>query len=250
LPNEYNERMAKQANAPASSNDFTGFSDEALEFLKKLKKNNKREWFQPRKAVFEEQLQKPAAALMIAIERELAAKQVPLKSNPKAVLSRIYRDVRFSPDKSPYYTFVSGALYRDGKKDTQGVLYVHIGENERFAAAGFWQPERPLLTNWRLRMQAEPQGFLNIVKQLRQKKLEISGEHRLQRMPRGFDAMDGNPLADFLRLQSFVVIEQLSIEDVKSPSLIRKITQFAVAAKPLLEYGWALPQAKPAVFVD
>ena len=229
---------------------FPGFSEEGLQFLKKLARNNRREWFQPRKAVFEEILQKPMAALLFAVEGAMSKNNSPLATNPKSVLFRIYRDIRFSADKTPYNTFVSGALYRHGKKDAPGGLYVHIGEKESYMAAGFWQPKRFLLTNWRLHMQSEPREFLNVVKQLKGKKLALSASHSLQRLPRGFEAMEGTPLAEFLRLQSFVVMRPIADGEATSQDLPQRIARFALDVKPLLEYGWALPEAKPAAFVD
>jgi uncharacterized protein (TIGR02453 family) len=166
------------------------------------------------------------------------------------VLFRIYRDIRFSADKSPYHTHVSGALYHNGNKKAPGALYIHIGEKEKFVGAGFWQPERSLLTNWRLRMQAEPGKFLEVVKQLKRKKLEISRSHHLQRMPRGFEAMEDSPLAEFLRLQSFVIMRPITPDEAQSPHLPRQIARFAMDALPLLTYGWSLPTAKPSVLLD
>jgi uncharacterized protein (TIGR02453 family) len=229
---------------------FTGFNEEAFAFLKKLAKNNNRDWFLPRKPIFEERLQKPMAQLMHAIECEMAKDRVPLATHPKSALFRIYRDIRFSADKSPYHTHVSGALYRDGKKNAPGALYVHIGEKEKYAAAGFWQPERPLLTSWRLRMQAEPSRFLDAMKQLKRRKLEISSSHCLQRMPRGFEAMESSLLAEFFRLQSFIVMRPITPTEALSQSLPRQIARFAIDAKPLLEFGWSVAETKPALFLD
>jgi uncharacterized protein (TIGR02453 family) len=241
--------MATKTKA-AVSGTFPGFHEEAFQFLKKLAKNNHRDWFLPRKPIFEEQLQVPMTQLMLAIEGELKKNKVPLLINPKAVLSRIYRDIRFRADKSPYHTFVAGALYRDGKKTAPGSLYVHMGEKEQFAAAGFWQPERPVLTNWRLKMQAEPKEFLSMLKQLTSKKLEIENTHRLQRMPRGFEAEEGSPIGEYLRFQSFVVTRPVAKEETLSRELPRLIARFAIDAKPLLEYGWRVPEAKREIFLD
>ena len=229
---------------------FQGFTEDAFAFLKKLARHNDRDWFLPRKPLFEQQLQKPMAHLLYAIESELAQNKLPLATNPKSVLFRIYRDIRFSSDKSPYHTHVSGALYRNGRKNAPGALYVHIGAKEKFAGAGFWQPERPLLTNWRLRMQAEPAKFLEVIKQLKRKKLQISTSHRLQRMPRGFEALETSPLAEFLRLQSFVIMRPITDSEALSPNLPRHIARFAIDALPLLAYGWSVPEAKPAAFLD
>jgi uncharacterized protein (TIGR02453 family) len=232
----------------ATSVEFSGFREEGFVFLKKLAKNNHRDWFLPRKPVFEEQLQKPMTQLMLAIEGELKKNKVPLLTNPKAILSRIYRDIRFSADKSPYHTYVSGAFYRNAKKTAPGALYVHIGAKEHYAATGFWQPERPVLTNWRLRMQGEPKEFLSVVKALKNKKLEISGSHCLQRMPRGFESMEGSPIAPYLRLQSFAIMRPIKPEEAMSAQLPGLVARFALDAKPLLEYGWGVPEKKADFF--
>ncbi len=250
MTTEYNGGMGLSTKTAGASEGFPGFSEEAFAFLRKLKKNNDREWFVPRKALFEEQVQWPMTQLMLAIEAEMKKNKVPLLTKPKGVLSRIYRDVRFSADKSPYHTFVSGALYRNGKKDAQGVLYVHMGEAEQFAAVGFWQPERPVLTNWRLRMQDDPKGFLGMVKQLKSKKLELASDHRLQRMPRGFEAEEGSAIGEFLRYQSFVVMRKIVKEEALSKELPKVVVKFALEAKPLLEYGWAVPEGKKEMFLD
>jgi uncharacterized protein (TIGR02453 family) len=234
----------------AASGAFLGFREEAFLFLKRLAKNNHRDWFLPRKTIFEKELQGPMTQLMLAIEGEMKKSKVPLQTNPKAVLSRIYRDIRFRADKSPYHTFVGGALYRNGRKNAPGALYVHMSVKEQFAEVGFWQPERPMLTNWRLKMQAEPKTFQKMIQQLKSKKLELSRMHRLQRMPRGFEAQEASPIAEFLRLQSFVVARPIAKEEAMSAELPQLVGRFALDAKPLLEYGWTVPEVKPAIFID
>jgi uncharacterized protein (TIGR02453 family) len=229
---------------------FPGFSEDAFKFLKGLAKNNDREWFLPRKSAFAKQLQEPMMQLVLAVESELKKNKIPLQTKAKAPLSRIYRDIRFSADKSPYHTHVSGTLHRNGKKDSPGALYIHIGEKEQFAAAGFWQPDRPILTNWRLRMQGEPKIFLNMIKKLAGKKLALDHNHQLQRMPRGFETAEGSPIGEYLRFQSFVIMRPLSKAEVMSAKLPQTVARFALDAAPLLEYGWTVPQAKPAVFLD
>jgi len=127
---------------------------------------------------------------------------------------------------------------------------VHIGQKEQFAGVGFWQPERPLLTNWRLKMKAEPKEFLRFVKQLTGKNLKIDDSHKLQRMPRGFEAQEGSAIGEFLRYQSFVIMRPIEHEETKSAELPRAIARFAMDAKPLLEFGWAVPAAKTEIFLD
>ena len=234
----------------AMNSSFPGFREEAFRFLRGLTKNNDREWFLPRKSTFEEELQQPMTQLMLAIESEMKNNKVPLLTKPKAIVSRIYRDVRFSANKSPYHNFVSGTLHRNGRKTAPGVLYVHVAEKEQFAAVGFWQPERPALTNWRLHMQAKPKEFLEMIKQLKNKKLELADMHKLQRMPRGFEAEESSSIGEYLRFQSFIIMHNLTKAETMSPELPQIVTRFALDALPLIKYGWAIPEAKPTVFLD
>jgi len=241
--------MAPRKIVPAPS-DFAGFSEEAFRFLRGLKKNNDRDWFLPRKAIFEKQLQEPLTQVLLAIESELKKSQLPLLAKQKGMLSRIYRDVRFSANKDPYHTFLSGTLVPNGRKNAPGVLYVHVGEKEQLTGVGFWQPERPALTNWRLRMQAEPEIFLSMINQLKKKGLALDDAHRLQRMPRGFEAQDDTPIGEYLRYQSFVITRPITKAEVMSAELPHLIARFALEAKPLLEYGWKLPVQASTEFLD
>src|SRR5436305_1840357 len=82
--------------------EFRGFSPEAYAFLKQLKRNNRREWFKPRKMKYEELLQKPMHALMVEVRDAMKRIDPKVVFNPKKAVKRVYRDVRFSEDKSPY----------------------------------------------------------------------------------------------------------------------------------------------------
>jgi uncharacterized protein (TIGR02453 family) len=239
--------MPKTKNVPEMA-PFAGFSAEGFAFLKKLKKNNNRDWFQPRKELFEQQLQLPMAALLAGVEERLYSAGLPLKCAAKGGVFRIYRDIRFSADKTPYKTHVSGVLRKDGRKDSAGLLYVHAAVDGSFAAAGFWQPDRSMLANWRVRMREKPEEFKKVIKQLDKKGLSLGLEDALQRMPRGFEGVADSELAAYFRLQSFVVSRTLTADELGSAKLPALIAEFAVNARPLLEYGWSIPSAAPAVF--
>ena len=81
---------------------FAGFTPEAIQFLADLGQNNDRAWFQPRKAEFERLLKEPFEAMIVALAERLEARGVPMRADPKRSPFRIYRDTRFSKDKSPY----------------------------------------------------------------------------------------------------------------------------------------------------
>ena len=85
-----------------ATSTFSGFRAEAIDFLADLAANNEREWFNPRKAEYERLLKEPFEALVSALAERLEARQIPLQADPKRSIFRIYRDTRFSKDKSPY----------------------------------------------------------------------------------------------------------------------------------------------------
>ncbi len=85
-----------------ASTTFTGFRPEAIDLLADLAQNNDRAWFQPRKADYERLLKEPMEALVAAFADQFAAREIPLRADPKRSIFRIYRDTRFSKDKSPH----------------------------------------------------------------------------------------------------------------------------------------------------
>ena len=95
---------------PTSIDTFTGFKPEAIQFLADLAANNERDWFTPRKAEYERLLKGPLAALCVALDSEFRTRGIPLHADPAKSPFRIYRDVRFSKDKSPYKTAASASF--------------------------------------------------------------------------------------------------------------------------------------------
>src|SRR5512147_1478905 len=100
---------------------FTGFRPEAIQFLADLAQNNIRAWFQPRKAEFERLLKEPMEQMIAALAEAFAARNVPMLADPKRSPFRIYRDTRFSKDKSPYKTHLGATFPWAGGTDAGGV---------------------------------------------------------------------------------------------------------------------------------
>ena len=94
---------------------FPGFPAEGLEFLRKLAKNNKREWFQPRKEIFEAKVKQPMIELVEAVNAELLKFAPDHINDPKKAVYRIYRDTRFSADKTPYKTHIAAVFPPRGR---------------------------------------------------------------------------------------------------------------------------------------
>src|ERR687884_404969 len=98
----------------AATPGFRGFPDEALRFFRALERNNRREWFQPRKTIFEENVRAPMFELVEAINLAFARFAPEFVTEPEKAVYRIYRDTRFSPDKSPYKAHLAANFWRRG----------------------------------------------------------------------------------------------------------------------------------------
>ena len=120
---------------------FAGFRPEAMKFLRGLKKNNDREWFQPRKETFDNEVKAPMIELVAALQREIETAAPDYLQDPAKCVYRIYRDTRFSKDKTPYKTHISAALKKQGLgRDGSAVFYFHLAADEVVIAVGSYMP--------------------------------------------------------------------------------------------------------------
>ena len=214
---------------------FTGFPADAFQFFARLKRNNQREWFAERKPLYEQTLLGPMLLLVQDLAAALHAKSLPLEPARRSPVHRIYRDIRFSNDKTPFQTHISSALYREGDKKSEGILYLHLDAKQPFVAAGFWQPEKTSLRRWRDSLAADPKPLLQFAK-----KMPLEPEDTLQRMPRGYEQYAGAEAEPLLKLKSFLVRRDLPQSELSSRAILKRLVQFAQQAEPLLRYGWNL----------
>jgi uncharacterized protein (TIGR02453 family) len=223
---------------------FAGFRPEALQLLAQLARHNDRAWFAPRKERFSSELLDPMAALVEDASDALARAKIPIGGDRQRSMFRIYRDVRFSADKSPYKTHLSAYLSYDGGRETPGGIYVHVAPGSSFLSVAFYRIEKTMLRRWRERMAARPAEFARVIRALAKRGLEIevpeAAADSLVRPARGFEAHAGGELAPYFRLRSFCADRALADADVTSPELVGRIVQLARDAKPLLAYGWSL----------
>lgn len=225
------------------ADEFSGFPASGLRFLRDLKSNNDRDWFRERKQTYLEQVETPMAALVTQAAGIIRKRGLQIGIKDHNPVMRVYRDIRFSPDKRPFKTHVGASLKGGQKQSKYGEIYIHISPEESFLAAGFWMPERPFLRAWRESMINAPAAFLRIVKSLAKSRIELSDEGTLTRLPRGYDNYAESELAKFLRLTSYVTTRPLTAKEYRSPQLVELLCDFALANKPLLEYGWSLNYA-------
>jgi uncharacterized protein (TIGR02453 family) len=225
-------------------NRFTGFPAGGLRFLEELAKRNERDFFKPRKERYERDLLEPMRAFVAEATAELRRAKIPIGGDAKRSIFRIYRDIRFSNDKSPYKTHVAAYLSYDGGRDTPGGLYVHVAPNRSFFSIAFYDIGKPMLQRWREEMARRPVVFRAVVRALARRGLAIvppeEWDDALQRMPRGFQACADGDLAPYFRLHSFCVRRMLTRGEVTSRRMLERAVAFVKETKPLLDFGWSV----------
>jgi uncharacterized protein (TIGR02453 family) len=229
---------------PTSPAKFTGFSAETLRFLVELAQNNRREWFNERKAFYKETVEEELRQLVLSTSIALAKKKIPLSTEPKKAIFRIYRDTRFSADKTPYKTNL-GAVFNTGGKPGSGVLYVHVEPKASFTAVGFYQPDQLGLTRIREAIADRWKEFKLVIGRLDRTGLVLGEIEALKRVPRGFESFADAECASYLKYKSFVVSRRLTETDLRSPDLPTKLALFASEGLPLLKFGWAALGRQP-----
>lgn len=209
-----------------------------LQFLKKLRKNNSRDWFEKNRTFYEE----ARADFLIFVDEviENCKKVDPALSQltAKDCVFRIYRDVRFSHDKTPYKSNFSAQLKAGGKKSTNCGIYIHIepdGKEGSFLAGGYWMPETPILKTIRQEIEYNTDDFKSILKSTGFKKTFGEMEpHKLSRVPKGIDK--DHPDAELLKHVSFIVSREITTEELLGNSLAKNIARDYVIMKPFLDF--------------
>ena len=230
--------MAKQPVEPAP---FAGFGPDALQFLADLADNNSREWFQPRKADYERLIKDPLESLCVALADRFDQRRLPLQSDPKKSPFRIYRDVRFSKDKSPYKTWQGADFpWIDSQGDderSRGAVggYFHFSPGDIFVGGGMWHPEKERLAAFRETVDRDPSAVFEAIEDDRFRSVfgSVDGE-RLTRNPRGYDR--DHPYPELLRLKDVTFSRRLSDRDVTSAKLPDIIADDLDAARPVLGF--------------
>ena len=213
----------------------THFSNEGLKFLRGLKRNNDRTWFDARKSVYERELKAPMLAVIAAVNDAMVEFAPENVRAPQKAMMRIYRDIRFSRDKSPYKTQVAAWWAREGlEKTSGGGYYFSVSATEVTIAAGVYMPEREQLLAIRRHLvehHAELRGLL-AGKKLKAQLSEFEGL-RLTRPPKGFAGDD--PAMDLLLCRQWGVAAHLPAEEATKPTLVKAIVERFRLAAPVVK---------------
>ncbi|HET9436443.1 MAG TPA: DUF2461 domain-containing protein [Candidatus Limnocylindrales bacterium] len=225
---------------------FRGFHPDAIQFMADLTMNNDRAWFQPRKDEFERLVKAPLEALVEAMRDRFAARDIPLLADPRRSIFRIYRDTRFSRDKSPYKThlaasfpWVEGAGGPDALADDHphgNGGYFNFQPGEMYVGGGMWMPEKPRLEAFRRALVDEPD---RVVAALEDPVFtawfgEARSHDTLKRVPPGYSP--DHPMADRLRWKDVVFGRRLSDDEVCSPALPDRLAEGYAAAMPVFRF--------------
>ena len=209
-----------------------------LKFLKDLKKNNNKPWFDKNRAGYDAAKSDFAGFIQKVIDKHGKKDPAIASLSVKDTLFRINRDVRFSKDKSPYKDNMGAYLARGGKKSIFAGYYFHCQPGRCFMGGGLWMPMPPELSRVRQEIDYNFAAFKKIIanKKFRAVYGDLSrdAEYTLSRLPKGYEP--ANPAAGYLKLKSFVALAPLSDSDLSSPGLLKKTLAAFGALQPLVEF--------------
>lgn len=210
-------------------------SAKIFDFLKLIEKNNNRDWFNENKNLFLE-----AQSDFQYFVEELIAEmgkfdESILKLDAKKSLLRIYRDTRFSKDKTPYKTYF-GASLGMGKMNSKSGFYLHVESGKSFLGSGIYLPDAPILKEIRKEISLFKDDFLKTVEDKDFKKYygELDPEHKLKNVPQGFEKED--PMAEFLKLKSFIGVHPITNKDLMDKNAVKNVSKIFEASKPLNDF--------------
>ena len=219
--------------------DFVQFESTLGKFLKDLKRNNNRQWFQANKGRYERDVLEPARAFIRDFGPKLRKTSPFFVASDDRVggsLMRIYRDTRFSKDKTPYKTNVGIQFRHEQGRDVHAPgFYVHLEPGEYFLALGVWKPDRDALARIREAILDRPEQWKRVfqAKKFRACGFALIGES-LKRPPR--DCPADHPLMEDLKRTDFAVLRELDESDVYGDRFVERVAETFVAGSPLMRF--------------
>ena len=205
------------------------FDKKAFQFLTDLQKNNNRDWFTERKDNFIEH-QNHVKTLFLEMQGNLEKHD----EIEKMKVYRIYRDVHFSKDKTPYNPRFAVSFSRLGAA-LRGGYFLQIKPGETMLGGGFWQPEKDDLYRIRKEIELDATEFRDILKDKNFNKYfgdTFKGEE-LKSAPRGFDKE--HPDVDLLRKKGYIAVRNFTDKEVLSPNFLEEVNQSFIALRPFFD---------------
>ena len=210
---------------------------ESFDFLDDLKLNNNRPWFEENKNRYEATKEDFTEFIAALLPKIYSIEPIPLKE-PKKYLFRIYRDVRFSKDKSPYKTNMGASIER-GPEGKMCGFYLHLENNQCFAGGGIWQPQPDVLKKVRQEIDYNGSDLHKILSDKAFKEMfgAIGGDfgtEKLARPPKGYEA--DNPNIELLKLKNYVIGRKFEMHDVLSDQFVDMVAETYQTALPFFRF--------------
>lgn len=207
-----------------------------IDFLKKLAKNNNKPWFDNNRDKYQA-AKEDFEVLVTAILDGLAVSEpVFAEQKAKDCIFRIFRDVRFSKDKTPYKANFGAFFSRGGRKYPGAGYYLHIDPGGKsFVGGGLWMPEPPLLKQVRQEIDYNFADFKKVISDKKFKKYfsKIDGE-QLSKVPQGYN--EDNPAIEYLKMKGYTVGCPVSDDDLTAKTLTKKTLEIFAAMKPFIDF--------------
>ncbi len=214
------------------------FTPDLFDFLRQLRENNQRDWFQAHKERYEDSVKEPLLAFISDFGPHLKKISKHFAADPRPVggsMFRIYRDVRFSKDKSPYKTAASAHFKHHRAKDVHAPgFYLHLEPGQVFAGAGIWRPAGPAVKAIRGAIVERSADWEKMVANRRTRQLGGVTGDSLKRPPRGFDPE--HPLVEDLKRKDFLVDFYFTEADAVEADFLDRFVSFCRSATPLMKF--------------
>jgi uncharacterized protein (TIGR02453 family) len=216
-----------------TSTEQASFGPELFRFLAELEDHNDRDWFAANKERYEQDLLEPALAFIEDFEPHLRQITRHLRADARRVggsLFRIYRDTRFSKDKSPYKTTAGIYFRHEQSKEVRAPgFYLHLSPGDVFAGGGIWHPDTKTANAIREAVARDQDGW----------RAATAGVHlgqgeALKRVPQGFDR--DHPLAEDLKRKDFAAIERMSEDEATGPDFLERYARACESMAPLMRF--------------
>jgi uncharacterized protein (TIGR02453 family) len=212
------------------------FTNETLKFLRALTRNNDREWFKARKDDYDAHVKTPMIAVIERLAADFRQFAPEMVASPKTSLYRIYRDTRFSEDKTPLKTQVSASFRWRGLEKGEGAgLYLEVHPKWVWMGGGFWAPPPPQLVRIREHIATTYPAIERIERERTFKRVfgEITGE-KLSRIPRGYPK--NHPAAEYLKFKQFLGGREFPPEFATSAGFYRALIETYKTLMPLIRF--------------
>ena len=218
---------------------FDGFSTDLIKFLKDLKQNNNREWFNDNKQRYRDSIVEPMCDFIAAMNDPLRKISPRFVADPRAnggSMFRIYRDTRFAKDKTPYKGNVGCHFRHQAGKDAHAPgFYLHIEPGNVFFGGGIWMPPNPNLNKIRTAIVESPKKWEKVKKNSSIKnRTDGIGGDGLKRAPRGYD--ENHPYIDDLKRKSFFAMTNSSDKLITDQMFMQEVVKTFKAVSPLMEF--------------